>query len=220
MPPYCIANIEKAKASMIDYIRRSSGDYLTSLLDGSSKLLVDTFKIAARCDVSLPVAAPMSKAWLIMRKMTERPLVRKALAIWVATRLTERTWTLCGEETLGVNPCRNNSDPWEGQVPVTPIMDQQLDQVVIREILIPSASAFLNKLKEKVYNEADRKATAFEIYLTFFVLLSNAEMQIAHSRRFAQRYGFSVSSVVSESGRATADGTAGTLRPQGEVREC
>lgn len=72
-------------------------------------------------------------------------------------------------------------------------MDQQLDQVVIRQVLVPRRDWLLNKLKTMVYAEDGRKANTFELYLTFFILINNAEMQIAAEREFAQRYGFSVS---------------------------
>ena len=71
-------------------------------------------------------------------------------------------------------------------------MDQQLDQVVIREVLVPLKNDLLNALKEKVYAENDRKLHAFELYLTFFILMNNAEMQLAAEQEFARRYGFSV----------------------------
>ena len=106
--------------------------------------------------------------------------------------MIERTWILCGDETLGIDRQHNRSDPWRGSVPVTPIMDSQLDQLVLQEILLPLGKALLQDLKEKVFNTSSIKLLAYELYLTFFILLSNAEMQLAHSRNFAKLYGLSV----------------------------
>ncbi|KAJ4367027.1 hypothetical protein N0V83_007557 [Neocucurbitaria cava] len=173
MPPYCISDIKKAQQSLITYMRKAKSAYFNRFVDRSNALLFNTFKMAAMCD------------------FTKRPLINKALDIWAATRLIERTWKMCGSETLGIHPVKGRSDPWKGFVPVTPIMDQQLDQVVIREILVPRRNQLLAQLKEKVYNEYNRKLHAFEVYMTFFILLNNAEVQIAFEREFAQRYGFS-----------------------------
>ncbi|CAO2655441.1 Nn.00g105050.m01.CDS01 [Neocucurbitaria sp. VM-36] len=173
MLPYCISDSNKARQSLVVYMRKAKSAYFNRFVDRSNALLLNTFKMAAMCD------------------FTKRPLVNKALDIWAATRLIERTWKLCGDETLGIHPFNNRSDPWKGFVPVTPIMDQQLDQVVIREILVPRKIQLLNQLKEKVYTEDNRKLHAFEVYMTFFILINNAEVQIAAEREFAQRYGFS-----------------------------
>jgi hypothetical protein len=173
MPPYCISDIKKAAQSLIIYMRKAKRAYLKCFIDRSSPLLFNTFKMAVMCDFK------------------KRPMVSEALDIWTTTRLIERTWKIRGKETFGIHPYEGRSDPWRGFVPVTPIMDQQLDQVVIREVLVPRRDQLLNKLKDKVYDEAGRKSHAFEVYLTLFILLNNAEMQIAAEREFAQRYGFS-----------------------------
>ena len=106
--------------------------------------------------------------------------------------MIERTWILDGDETLGIDRYHNRSDPWRGSVPVTPIMDSQLDRLVLQEVLLPLGKALLEDLKEKVFNSSSVKLLAYELYLTFFILLSNAEMQLAHSRNFAKLYGLSV----------------------------
>lgn len=70
-------------------------------------------------------------------------------------------------------------------------MDQQLDQIVIQWILKPLKQSILADLKRLIQERA--KENWFEIYLTVFILLNNSEVQLAHSRQFAQRYGMSVS---------------------------
>lgn len=70
-------------------------------------------------------------------------------------------------------------------------MDQQLDQIVIQWILNPLKQSILASLKRLTEKRA--KENLFEIYLTTFILLNNSEVQLAHARQFAQRYGMSVS---------------------------
>jgi len=72
-------------------------------------------------------------------------------------------------------------------------MDQQLDQVVIREVLKPLQKQLLEEIHTKLFDDNQRKESWFEVFLAIFILLNNAEKQIAAEREFAQRYGFSVS---------------------------
>jgi hypothetical protein len=118
--------------------------------------------------------------------------VEQALILWSATRLIEQTWRVCGEDTLGFEPPSEKSNPWKGIIPVNPIMDQQLDQIVIRYLLTPLRDYILTKLHSRLESREKAKKHWFEIYLTMFVLLNNAETQLSMERQFAQRYGMSV----------------------------
>ena len=118
--------------------------------------------------------------------------MQTAICIWSTTRFIERTWRICGTETLGMEPISDKTNPWNGIIPVTPIMDQQMDQIVIREILIPWRDALLRQLNQKIFDYEKRKENWSRIYLTMFILLNNTEVQLAHLLQFARRYGFSV----------------------------
>ena len=120
-------------------------------------------------------------------------MVRKALSLYFAARLIEKSWRICGPDTLGQKPIDNISNPWHGTVPIPPIMDQQLDQIVIRGFLAPRGDSLLSTLNEKIYNRGEAKENEFDIFLTIVILLNNCETQLAHGRAFAKRYGFSVS---------------------------
>lgn len=69
-------------------------------------------------------------------------------------------------------------------------MDTQLDQIVIKGILVPLRIELLQELQKKISEYG--RANWFEIYLTIFILLSNTESILAHSREFARRYGMGV----------------------------
>jgi hypothetical protein len=120
-------------------------------------------------------------------------MVEQALILWATTRLIEKTWRICGEDTLGIEPPLEKSNPWKGIIPVTPIMDQQLDQIVIRHVLTPLRDYVLKELSTRLGSRETAKKYFFEIYLTIFVLLNNAETQLSCEHQFAKRYGMSVS---------------------------
>ncbi len=72
-------------------------------------------------------------------------------------------------------------------------MDQQLDQIVIREYLMPRKTQLLNSICRMMTNEKERLECWFEITLTVMILLNNAEMHLKSARTFSARYGLSVS---------------------------
>lgn len=82
-------------------------------------------------------------------------------------------------------------NPWFEKIPVTPIMDLQLDQIVIQSFLKPLRDSLLQELQVKIYEA--RKENWFEIFLTISILLTNAERLLQHSRNNAKRYGVRVS---------------------------
>ncbi|KAF2669051.1 hypothetical protein BT63DRAFT_424769 [Microthyrium microscopicum] len=65
-------------------------------------------------------------------------------------------------------------------------MDQQLDQIVIGDFLEPLRRRLLSELQEKMSGQ--NKEHSFEIFLTVYVLNTNLEWCLRHSRRNAIRY--------------------------------
>ena len=80
--------------------------------------------------------------------------------------------------------------PYYGKVPVTPVMDFQIDNITIHKILLPLRKEILQELQRKVL--ANRRKDFMEIFLTIYILLNNIELTIAHDRKFAQRYSLQV----------------------------
>ena len=117
--------------------------------------------------------------------------MRKALDLFAANRIIERDWRICGAETLGMGVVDDPENPWFEKIPVTPIMDLQLDQIVIQSFLKPLRDPLLQELQVKIYEA--RKENWFEIFLTISILLTNAERLLQHSRNNAKRYGVQVS---------------------------
>lgn len=90
-----------------------------------------------------------------------------------------------------MGPCRRN--PFMDAIPVTPVMDTQLDELAIRGVLVPLKANLMRLLKEKVL--AKKKEYWYEIYLASFIILHNSERVLEHMVDFSRRFGVSVSKV-------------------------
>ena len=121
-------------------------------------------------------------------------MIRRALKLWVGSRLIEQPWRVCGNDTFGMNVCLDMGSPYYGRIPVTPIMDFQLDNITIHYLLMPWKSRILKELQKKILG--NRKEDWLEVHLTMFILLNNVERQIKHDNWFARRYSLPVSSML------------------------
>lgn len=72
---------------------------------------------------------------------------------------------------LGMKHVDESGHPFDGFTPVTPIMDTQLDDMVIRYLIHPSCARFLVRLREKI--DQRKRENWLEIYLAMFVMMSN-----------------------------------------------
>jgi hypothetical protein len=123
-------------------------------------------------------------------------MVHLALTLWSSSRLIERTWRMLDPEKIGVEPFCGRENPWDGIVPVTPIMDGQLDEIAISEVLKPLRRAVLSQLSTILASPSRCKEEWFGVYLTCFILLNNHEFQNHHDNKFAKLHGMPVSLLV------------------------
>ena len=114
-------------------------------------------------------------------------MVPKALKLLAVNRMIELDWTICNGETLGQLSISDIESPWHGKVPVTPVMDTQLDQIIIQLFLIPLRQELLQTLQTRLYSR--QKEEWFETFLVVFILCTNTEWLLRHSRKNARRYG-------------------------------
>jgi hypothetical protein len=131
-----------------------------------------------------------------MSNTAQSELVKTALLLWSATRMIERTWLICGDDLLGfepmtgkIGPCRFN--PYQHAIPVTPVMDTQLDELIIGGILIPLKNKLLGLMKERALSK--KREDWYELYLASFITLHNAEQVLDHMADYAKRFGMTVS---------------------------
>lgn len=116
--------------------------------------------------------------------------------LWSATRMIERFWLITGDDMLGlppmkqsIGPCRLN--PYIEAVPVTPIMDTQLDEIAIKHVLVPLKSKLLRLLKAKFLEK--KRENWYETFLVSFIILHSSEVVIGQVMDYSRRYGISVS---------------------------
>lgn len=124
--------------------------------------------------------------------MQNLPLVERALKLWVGCRFIEEPWSIVGSETLGMALHVNPNCPYHDRIPVPPIVDLQIDLVVINELLQPELKKILKILKTML-ESSDPWSNWFEIYLAYFILLHNVELTMAHDAWFVKRNNLKVS---------------------------
>ena len=100
--------------------------------------------------------------------------------------MIEKLWRITGEDTLGMVVVGDPEAPQHDIIPVTPVMNTQLDQVVIQYILEPLRLTILDQLDKKI--EKSNPEDFYEIYLTIFILLCSIERNAFAQTAFAKRY--------------------------------
>jgi hypothetical protein len=74
---------------------------------------------------------------------------------------------------------------------VPPIVDLQIDLIVINELLQPELKKILKMLKTML-EASDPWNNWFQIYLAYFILLHNVELTMAHDAWFVKRHNLKV----------------------------
>jgi hypothetical protein len=114
-----------------------------------------------------------------------------ALDLWAISRMIEIEWEMCGPDTLGVSRITDETNPRKGKIPIPPMMDTQLDQIVIKEVLYPLKKKFLDRFEAKI--SPMRTEDWFDIYLTSFIVLNHIERLAHHSAYHAKLHSMPVS---------------------------
>jgi hypothetical protein len=91
---------------------------------------------------------------------------------------------------IGLEPTNSRGHPFDGIIPVTPVMDTQLDHIFIRDLLIPLTKRLLKTLKEKI--DEQKKENWFEIYLAMFIMMSNMGWVMKDVVYWTSRHGLKV----------------------------
>ncbi|ORY67027.1 uncharacterized protein BCR38DRAFT_336593 [Pseudomassariella vexata] len=170
MPPYYISNMTEASQNMQQAVRKGKEEYINGLLAAANPISKKTFEAAFR-----------------YLETSKSALVSNALEFWVATRFIERPWRICEGNLPGFDPPNEIGCPWSGIVPVTPVMDTQIDHIAISYLLIPLGQRILQELDEKIRNL--KRGNWFEIYLTIFIMMNNFEFVFADVIDYTTRHG-------------------------------
>jgi hypothetical protein len=71
------------------------------------------------------------------------------------------------------------------------MMDQQLDQIVIRKFLQPRRDWLLPKIELAITDDCSKHERWMEIFTTIFILVHSCAVQLKQEHSFAKRYGMS-----------------------------
>jgi hypothetical protein len=80
----------------------------------------------------------------------------------------------------------NPNCPYHDRIPVPPIVDLQIDLVVINELLKPELKTILKILKTMLESSSPWN-NWFEIHFAYFIMLHNVELTMAHDLWFVKR---------------------------------
>ncbi|KAK6864677.1 hypothetical protein PG995_001205 [Apiospora arundinis] len=118
----------------------------------------------------------------------QKTLLRKALRLWMAIRMTTKSTYIVGQETLGMaRDIMDETSPLRGQIPLPPVMGAQIELILIHQIQ--------NKLRREMLDElqgilqANNHITWFTAYLVTFIFLHNVSLLCQHDAAYARKHG-------------------------------
>jgi len=98
--------------------------------------------------------------------------------------MTGSSW-ICGEETLGMEPCRDPTYPLRNKLSLPRMIIAQFDSIQCDVILKRSGPSVLRQLLDFIYD--NNPANWFTIYLVIFMLLHEISHSTKDRRRHAQQ---------------------------------
>ncbi|KAJ8124841.1 hypothetical protein O1611_g8800 [Lasiodiplodia mahajangana] len=176
IPAYAIVNLEEAKGAYSSYISKSLPECCRKILGDKDKLLVATYWTALKA-----TRDPSTDE-------KERELLKKALQLWMAVRMTTKSTVIVGEETLGMTPdMMDETSPLQGKIPLPPVMGAQIELVLIHQIQSNLRREMLENLQSMT--QANKQHTWFTTYLITFILLHNVALLCQHDTGYARKHG-------------------------------
>lgn len=113
------------------------------------------------------------------------------LQLWVAIRLNTKSTNIVGPETLGMPPdIFDATHPTPGRIPIPPVMGNQIELILSRDIQDPLRNDILDALQKLIYS--NKPGCWFTIYLCTFILLHNCSMITKHDSAYARKHGLQV----------------------------
>ncbi|KAL8372171.1 hypothetical protein RB595_001799 [Gaeumannomyces hyphopodioides] len=169
MPSYALASPAVTERSIQAYMDANMSAYLGACLQPANYVVSRIFDMAVK------------------RAKSGSRLLQDVLKFWVASRIMEDPWRIAGQETLGMEEIADRRSMFFGKIPVTPIMETQLSQIVVRQFLHPLRLLLLQQLEASTINED--KIPFAEVLWTVFILLNSIELATAHERKVASTCG-------------------------------
>ncbi|KAI1828494.1 hypothetical protein F4861DRAFT_544725 [Xylaria intraflava] len=176
IPAFAIINLGEAKNTYASYINRYVPECCKNVLSGKDRLLVATYCMAIK--VSRDPQADEK----------EKRLLKKALELWMAVRMTTKSTFIVGEETLGMSSdIMDETSPLRGKIPLPPVMGAQIELVLIHQIQSALRREILDNLQSM--KQANKQQTWFTTYLITFILLHNVALLCQHDTGYSRKHG-------------------------------
>ncbi|KAL5345859.1 hypothetical protein ACLOAV_008885 [Pseudogymnoascus australis] len=179
VPAYAIKDLAAARDAYKNYINQGGAEFFQGALDPKDKFLWTTYSMAliTSNDANVPMA--------------ERNLLRMVLQLWVAIRLNTKSTNIVGPETLGMpTDIFDATHPTPGRIPIPPVMGNQIELILSRDIQDPLRNDILEALQKLIYS--NKPGCWFTIYLCTFILLHNCSMITKHDSAYARKHGLQV----------------------------
>ncbi|KAK7941111.1 uncharacterized protein PG986_013498 [Apiospora aurea] len=176
IPAFAIVNLEEARSAYEDHLTRSVKDFCRNVVSSKHKLIWGTY------------AAALKAAMADETDEKQRTLLRKALRLWMAIRMTTKSTYIVGQETLGMTrDIMDETSPLRGHIPLPPVMGAQIELILIHQIQ--------NKLRREMLDElqgilqTNNHITWFTAYLVTFIFLHNVSLLCQHDAAYARKHG-------------------------------
>lgn len=98
---------------------------------------------------------------------------------------------MAGGAGIGIETVQEPGHPFDGFTPVTPVMDAQIDDLVINHYLIPRAQQLLQRLQSRM--DERKKENWLEIYLALFIVMHHIGLHVKDMKTTATWKGLRVS---------------------------
>ncbi|PSS03641.1 hypothetical protein BD289DRAFT_449413 [Coniella lustricola] len=173
MKPFALVDVADTKLQYERYLTESQDQIFKRLLGDREKLLWKTYRMAQkRRD------APGSQV-----TEQERDLLSMTLRLWVAVRLTTRSFEIAGDgkTALGQRPDS------KGRILLHPVCGQQLDKVLLDHVLPKLRRETLDSLQ--TITQSKKPNTWLTTYLVSFILLHNVALITRHDKDRAEKHG-------------------------------
>ncbi|KAI0599895.1 hypothetical protein F4775DRAFT_548764 [Biscogniauxia sp. FL1348] len=164
IPPYGIANMEEAAASIWSMVERELGNYLWAFVGqpGTDPIIWETYAAAFKRADTAPTPQ-------------EQMLLLDTLRLWTCCRNTSSPEHIVGEEKLGMRKVDDPSSYLHGKFPgCGSVIAAQLECIYYTKFLRPLSRNVLRSLMA-LLTTRDKKYW-FTIYLVLFMLLHSCSM--------------------------------------------
>lgn len=116
----------------------------------------------------------------------EKRLLRDAVLLWVAVRMSSTTEWVCGDDELGMSPITDPSSPYWQHTPLPSVMSAQGQIIAYPKILKPLKESVVRRL-HRLSSAADPRKYWFTIYLTYFFLLHSCALGTRRNEEYARQ---------------------------------